>query len=88
MKRHQAYYSIFILITAAWAYLKVTVDNDYFGWLIDVAPLYTLVTFGCYCLGKLGYDLMTFNDYPQEIGKLEQDIHIAKDDLKRKGFKS
>ena len=28
--------------------------------------------FGCYCLGKLGYDLVTFNDYPKEIQKLEE----------------
>eukprot|EP01041_Mallomonas_annulata_P004325 gene4325-8610_t len=41
---------------------------------------------GCYCLGKLGLDILRFNNYPKAILKLEKEIIVAKSDLAKKGF--
>eukprot|EP01038_Epipyxis_sp_PR26KG_P004532 gene4532-6398_t len=64
-----------------------TDDYDFLQWIIHIIPWYSLMIFGSYCLGKLGYDLMVFNDYPDEIKKLELDIIRAKQDLLTRGFK-
>ena len=40
--------------------------------IIKALPCYLLIIFGCFCLGKLGYDLISFNDLPNEIHKLEE----------------
>ncbi|KAI8843066.1 dolichol-phosphate mannosyltransferase subunit 3, partial [Chytridium lagenaria] len=48
-------------------------------------PLWLLVTFGSYSLGSVGYALLTFNDCPEAHRSLVQEIHMAKDDLRRKG---
>jgi len=46
--------------------------NYRFLFIIDSLPCYLLMVFGCYCLGKLGVDLILFNDYPLEVKKLEE----------------
>ena len=88
MKRHQAYGGAVVAVVCAWMYLKMCDGKSTFEqkWLIDIFPWYSLICFGCYCLSKLGYDLFSFNDYPQEIAKLENDIRIADEDLKSRGF--
>ena len=42
-------------------------------WL-DVLPWYSLICFGCYCLSRLGIDILRFNDCPKEIEKMTQVI--------------
>ena len=88
MKRHQAYVGAAVVVVFAWTYLKMYDEKSSFEqkWLIDIFPWYSLICFGCYCLSKIGYDLYSFNDYPQEILKLESDIRIADEDLKNRGF--
>lgn len=89
MKRHQSYGLIIASVAFLWLYLKVFGRGESYteaNWIIDVAPWYSLVCFGCYCLTKIGLDLLTFNDYPEEINKLEEDIKIADADLKKRGF--
>ena len=88
MKRHLAYGGIFVAIVSIWIYLKTFSGSSSAEqkWIIDIFPWYSLIVFGCYCLSKLGYDLVSFNDYPEEISKLENDIKIADADLKSRGF--
>jgi dolichol-phosphate mannosyltransferase subunit 3 len=88
MKRHQAYGASAVVLISVWVYLKFFYQKSSATgeWLVDVAPFYILICFGCYCLSKLGTDLYTFNDYPDEIFKLEHDIKVADDDLKKRGF--
>lgn len=38
--------------------------------IFKVLPWYTLICVGSYCLGRLGLDILKFNDCPQEIAKL------------------
>ena len=45
---------------------------DKLQWLVSILPWYGLILFGCYCLMKLGRDLLNFNDCPKEIQKLSQ----------------
>jgi hypothetical protein len=42
------------------------------GIAVPAAPLYLLVLLGCYCLARLGSDLLAFRDDPTEISKLEK----------------
>ena len=88
MKRHQTYGLVLLTIVLQWTYLKLTVNqpSKELKWIIDILPWYSLICCGCYCLSKLGYDLILFNDYPLEIAKLENDIKIADADLKSRGF--
>lgn len=75
MKRSTSYAIGLILYIGAWLWLYCLPNEGksvMFIWFLDVFPWYTLIAFGSYCLGKLGYDLLTFNDYPHEIKKLEQ----------------
>jgi dolichyl-phosphate mannosyltransferase polypeptide 3 len=88
MKRHQVYGGSLLAVIAVWIYFKITSNTSSTEqkWIIDVFPWYVLICFGCYCLSKLGYDLLTFNDYPLEIIALEKDIKMADADLKSRGF--
>lgn len=61
---------------------------DRLDWIVTIWPWYSLMVFGCYCLYRLGSDIVSFNDYPEETLKLEKDILIAREDLKARGFKS
>lgn len=98
MKRATLYllYLLFILLAyvSAWIgyyYCKqheiTGINQDIYLWYLQVAPLYTLVAIGSVLLGKLGWDLIRFNDYPDEIKKLEEDIALARKDLTKRGFK-
>jgi dolichyl-phosphate mannosyltransferase polypeptide 3 len=49
--------------------------------ILNVFPFYILITFGCYCLGKIGYDLLVFNDYSNKTKELEQVYSIISSDI-------
>ena len=75
MKRHQNYFKFLILAILAW--LSVFSYSFYYNfselkYFTSVLPWLLLMWFGCYCLFRLGVDLLSFNDYPNEVYKLEQ----------------
>lgn len=85
---------ILIVYLSAWCGYYYCQQNKVAGlntniylWYLQIAPLYTLVVIGSVLLGKLGWDLIKFNDYPGEIKKLEEDIALARKDLTSRGFK-
>ena len=95
MKRYQVYGTVLVILSGMWLRMKIyymdgKIQPEQQPWvfIVDVIPWYSLICFGCYCLTKLGYDLLTFNDYPNEIRRLEQDIRAAETDLQRRGFKT
>ncbi|KAI9315293.1 dolichol-phosphate mannosyltransferase subunit 3 [Dichotomocladium elegans] len=53
--------------------------------IVPVFPWWTLVTFGSYSLGYLGYHIMTFSDCPDAYTELMGEIQQAKLDLRSKG---
>ena len=66
--------TVFVALSSIWLGLKISAPALplVVSWWTDVSPWYSLIIFGCYCLARLGKDLLTYNDYPLEIGKLEQ----------------
>ncbi|CAM9130894.1 unnamed protein product [Discosporangium mesarthrocarpum] len=40
--------------------------------VVSILPLYALIVFGCYALGRIGISLYTFRDCAQEAKMLEQ----------------
>ena len=80
------------IIVGAWI-LSITIDRPQIIAYVPeevlwVLPWYALVLFGCYTFMRVGIDLLSFNDYPEEIKALEEDIRKAKHDLKVRGFVS
>ncbi len=75
MKRHQIYIVSSFFLVSFWFLLKFTNKfpmSDDFKFVVDVVPWLILMWFGCFCLAKLGFDLICFNDFPQEILVLEK----------------
>lgn len=46
--------------------------------IVDTFPYMILIAIGTNILYKLGYDIFTFNDMPQEIPKLAEEVVEAK----------
>ncbi|KAF6786160.1 Dolichol-phosphate mannosyltransferase subunit 3 [Colletotrichum musicola] len=53
--------------------------------VVPVLPFWVLVSFGAYLLGRLGYNVMTFNDVPEAHKELMAEIDEAKADLRKLG---
>ena len=90
MKKHQIYGLCAVIVIAVWSFLefnKSLIPNEIARWYIDVAPLFVVMTFGSYCLFKLGYDVVSFNDFPNEIEKLSYDVNAARAGLSAKQMK-
>ena len=94
MKHWVSYVLYLSFVFGTWAALKYAVDSNHIdissivpSSVIDTFPWLLLMWLGCFCLGKLGLDIVCFNDMPQEIQKLEKEIVEAKADLKKKGFR-
>lgn len=54
--------------------------------IVPYVPLWSLVAFGAYALGTLGYDLVSFNDKPEKYKELLGQIDEAKAFYKAKGL--
>ncbi|KAG7195854.1 uncharacterized protein KQ657_002239 [Scheffersomyces spartinae] len=54
--------------------------------IIPYVPFWSLVAFGAYALGTLGYDLVSFNDKPEKYRELLTQIDEAKAFYKVKGL--
>lgn len=88
MKRHQKFFIFAFMVISAYLSARKLVHSPFFvqyestknlhahiptiKFLLDVLPWYSLVLFGCYCLGKLGIDMLSFRDCPQDIPKLAE----------------
>ncbi|OLN97810.1 Dolichol-phosphate mannosyltransferase subunit 3 [Colletotrichum chlorophyti] len=53
--------------------------------IVPVLPFWVLISFGAYLLGRLGYNVMTFNDVPEAHKELMAEIDEAKVDLRKLG---
>jgi len=73
MRRSYAYGGLLLVLTFTWSTLFFF--RDQLGELLQqylvLFPWYILICFGCYCLGKLGLDLLLFKDFPNETKKIE-----------------
>ncbi|CAM9352027.1 unnamed protein product [Hapterophycus canaliculatus] len=55
--------------------------------VVEVLPMYCLIVFGCYALGKIGLGLIAFKDCSADAALLDEDIQAARKDLAKQGFK-
>ncbi|GAA99147.1 uncharacterized protein L969DRAFT_75678 [Mixia osmundae IAM 14324] len=53
--------------------------------LVPVLPWWALVTLGSYCLGELGYGVLTFGDCEEAYTELLEEVSQAKNELRAKG---
>ena len=75
MKRATVYLSIGLLIVALVISLyiyAIVQESASLKRLALTAPWTLLIWLGCYCLLRLGFDLLTFRNCPLEIRKLEK----------------
>lgn len=88
MKRHLVFGILLAALFSLWVGLKFSAKKlpTAANWFVDICPFYAIILFGVYCLARLGTDLVAFNDYPEEVRKLGEDIRMAKEDLKKRGF--
>lgn len=49
-------------------------------------PLTALMWFGCYSLGTISINMLTFRECPEAAAELQSEIRLARDDLQRKGI--
>jgi len=88
MKRYVVYLSALVALLAVWAGLVAVLgQSETWGLAVYALPVLGVALLGLYCAGKLSYDLLTFKNYPHEIGALEKDIAEANKDLQKRGFK-
>jgi hypothetical protein len=73
MSRSRIYISIAVILLAIYLAGLLYADDgsERNRWLRRVWPWYLLMSLGSYCLFKLGFDLLTFQDCPHEIKLLE-----------------
>ncbi|KXL42677.1 hypothetical protein M433DRAFT_6245 [Acidomyces richmondensis BFW] len=88
MTRAQQTLSIGILVASIYTIaflglvpLPATIQDD----IVPVLPLWAIVAFGAYLLGKLGWGVLTFNDVPEAHAELMKQIDQARADLRKKG---
>lgn len=72
------------------AYLVLQLNSSAWSeeivFIVNVLPLYVLVSFGAYTLGTIGYNLVKVKDCPEAAKEIELQIKQARDDLKSKNF--
>eukprot|EP01126_Amoeba_proteus_P011029 TRINITY_DN1438_c0_g2_i10.p1 TRINITY_DN1438_c0_g2~~TRINITY_DN1438_c0_g2_i10.p1 ORF type:complete len:116 (-),score=33.23 TRINITY_DN1438_c0_g2_i10:185-532(-) len=56
--------------------------------IVELLPLWILVTFGSYSLFVISWRLIFFPECPEAAKKLQQEMAQAREDLKKKGYVS
>ncbi|KAI9485189.1 MAG: dolichol-phosphate mannosyltransferase subunit 3 [Benjaminiella poitrasii] len=74
--------AIYTILYLGFIPLSEKVQNE----IIPVIPWWVLVSFGCHCLGNIGFALFTFRDCPEAYHELMTEISQAKTDLRAKGM--
>ncbi|OZJ04767.1 hypothetical protein BZG36_01862 [Bifiguratus adelaidae] len=73
-----------VIYIAAWIGV-IPLPQTFYEQILPVLPWWSLVSFGAYSLGSIGYHLMTFEDCPGAYQELMGQIQEAKIELSAKG---
>ena len=87
MKRAAIYGAALFLLAGLWLGLWAAAAQSKWVGVVSLIPVWAVILFGFGCATKLVWELLTFNNCPNEIAALEKDIAEAKQDLKKRGFK-
>ena len=87
MKRAAVYGAALVLLVGLWVGLWTAAAQSKWEGAVSLLPLWAAILFGFGCATKLVWELLTFNNCPDEIAALERDIAEAKQDLKKRGYK-
>ena len=63
--------SVFMLLSL-WILSSYLIETPYISRIIFTFPWLSLISFGSFCLARIGWDLLTFNDFPEEVKVLER----------------
>ena len=56
--------------------------------VVAALPLTALMWFGCYSLGTISYNMLSFRECPEAAAELQGEIKAAQKDLRKRGLKS
>lgn len=89
MLKYQKWIVAFVLLLALWLLAReiAAANADArFLQIVNVLPMYALVTFGAYSLAAIALSVMSVEDCPAAAKELDAQVLEAKVDLKKKGF--
>mmetsp|Transcript_33435 Transcript_33435/g.72965 ORF Transcript_33435/g.72965 Transcript_33435/m.72965 type:complete len:112 (+) Transcript_33435:85-420(+) len=75
----------FVVVALLWLLALRTKWSPAVEWVVQILPLYALVSFGFYSLAVIGYRVATFPTCPEASEELQKEILEAKADLTAKG---
>ncbi|KAF4315455.1 hypothetical protein BBO99_00008564 [Phytophthora kernoviae] len=90
MLKYQKWLVAFIALLAVWLlllrYASEQADPRVLQ-VVNMLPMYALVSFGAYSLGVIALSVMAVQDFPEASKELDRQVIEAKADLAKKGFK-
>lgn len=73
------FFVVLVTLYAALWFGVIPVGETIHTEILPLLPFWSLVAFGSYSLGTLGWDILSFNDKPQKYKELKQVSLTAKD---------
>ena len=89
MKRGPLLTIILSASLAGWAVIyKFVPLSESLTQVVAALPLTALMWFGCYSLGTISYNMLSFRECPEAAAELQGEIKAAQKDLRKRGLKS
>lgn len=89
MLKYQKWVVALVLLLALWLVAREVAraaGDARWRQLVDVLPMYALVTFGAYSLATIALSVMAVADCPAAAKELDAQVIAAKADLRAKGL--
>ncbi|RLN10848.1 hypothetical protein BBJ28_00010051 [Nothophytophthora sp. Chile5] len=91
MLKYQKWLVAFVLLLSLWLlllrYATDHVADPRVLQVVNVLPMYALVSFGAYSLAAIALSVMAVQDFPEASKELDRQVIEAKAELTKKGFK-
>mmetsp|Transcript_25153 Transcript_25153/g.42086 ORF Transcript_25153/g.42086 Transcript_25153/m.42086 type:complete len:106 (-) Transcript_25153:676-993(-) len=75
----------FLAVTGLWVLALRQQWSPAVAWVVQILPMYALVSFGFYSLAVIGYRVASFPTCPEASVELQREILEARADLTAKG---
>jgi|UniRef100_K3WSJ7 dolichyl-phosphate mannosyltransferase polypeptide 3 len=91
MLKYQKWVVAFVVLLTLWllarGYAATQVEDARVLQIVNVLPVYALVSFGAYSLAVIALSVMAVEDCPVASKELDAQVLEAKADLAKRGFK-